>query len=93
MSDRRYRVWIAQPPAAQAANRDGLSTSLVALEPAEPGVFSARQARCYVAAFNRAARRLGSSARAVAVAVTLRYEGDPQPGCPLRQTGELQRNG
>jgi hypothetical protein len=43
-----------------------------------------RQARRYVEAFNRAA--LGGSRKvwAVALPVRVRYEGEPQPGEPLR---------
>ena len=44
---------------------------------------SMAEAARYVTAFNRAAEALGRRTRAVALPVTVRYQGDPQPGQPL----------
>ena len=79
----RYRVWIAgyrdwKPEGLRDVPPDG-----VALEPAEKGDFSARQAARYVEAFNRAALAGGRKIWAVAVPVAVRYDGEPRPAQPL----------
>ena len=52
----------------------------VAMEPAEEGTMSQSQAAVYVEAFNRAALGRRRKIWAIALPVTLRYEGDPRPG-------------
>ena len=52
----------------------------IAVEPAEPGTMTVRQAGRYVEAFNRAAQSGPRKIWAVALPVTVRYVGDPQPG-------------
>ena len=52
----------------------------IAVEPAERGTMSARQARRYVEAFNRAVQERPQKIWAVALPVAVRYVGDPQPG-------------
>ena len=84
----RFRVWIVayrhwQPPSCSDVPPDA-----VALEPAEEGTLSARQAARYVQAFNRAV--LGGPRRIWAVAIRVvgvRYEGEPRPGQPLPDAG------
>ena len=82
----RYRVWITSL-GGLAGGEIGQSRSdsaqAVALEPAEEGTMSARQAARYVAAFNRVAAALGRGVRAVALPVAVRYEGDAVPGRPV----------
>jgi hypothetical protein len=84
-----YRVWIAQPQAGQCDKLDQVRAPLVVLKPAEPGVMSAHQAGRYVEAFNRSARQLGRSVRAVAIAVAICYEGDLAPGRMLAETEDF----
>jgi hypothetical protein len=59
----------------------------VAIEPAEEGAMSARRAAGYVRAFNRVL--LGKQPRiwAIAVPVTIRYEGEPERGERMRDEG------
>ena len=52
----------------------------VAIEPAERQTMTARQAQRYVEAFNRAVENSPRKIWAVALPVTIRYDGDPQPG-------------
>ena len=79
----RYRVWIVRyqgwPPGAW----HDIPTDATAVEPAERGAMTARRARRYVEAFNRAAQTGSQKIWAVAVPVALRYVGEPQPGEPL----------
>jgi hypothetical protein len=79
----RYRVWLAASgdPAPQGCSN--VAPDAVALQPAEPGTMSARQAARYVGAFNRAARARGIKIRAVALPVVVRYDGEPRPGQSL----------
>jgi hypothetical protein len=56
------------------------------LEPAEDGAMSARKANAYREAFNRTILARSRKVWAVAVPVTVRYEGDLQPG--QRETEE-----
>jgi len=77
-------VWIAAYQDWQPAGCQDMPPQAVALEPAEEGTMSARQARRYVLAFNRVALSQGRGLWAVALPVALRYEGDPQPGQVLQ---------
>lgn len=76
----RYRIWIVRyqgwPPRAW----HDIPMDAIAVEPAERGAMTGRRARCYVEAFNRAAQPGSQKIWAVAVPVSLRYVGDPQPG-------------
>jgi hypothetical protein len=79
-AERRCRVWIVRyegppPPAWHDAPRGA-----VALEPAEEQPMPARRAARYVEAFNRAVLRGTQNIWAVAVPITIRYDGDPRPG-------------
>jgi hypothetical protein len=76
----RFRVWIARCEHCQPGGDGQVPPAAVAVEPAEQGTMSADEAATYVEAFNRAA--LGRSGRlwAVALPVTVRYEGEPRPG-------------
>jgi hypothetical protein len=76
----RFRVWIARYARWQPAGYRQVPPAAVAVEPAEEGTMSVEEAATYVEAFNRAA--LGRSARlwAVALPVSVRYEGEPRPG-------------
>jgi hypothetical protein len=76
----RCRVWIVRyegtPPTAWL----DVPAGAVAIEPAEGRAMTARRARRYVEAFNRAALAGTQKVWAVALSVTIRYEGDARPG-------------
>ena len=76
----RCRVWIVRYEGAPPANWHDVPAEAVAIEPAEGQAMSACHARRYVEAFNHAALRGTQKVWAVAVPVTLRYEGDARPG-------------
>jgi len=76
-----YRVWIARCEAWQPSHHQEVPPRAVAIRPAESGTYSRRAAARYVEAFNRAALARGPiRVWAVAVPVTIVYEGDPRPG-------------
>ena len=86
----RCRVWIVRYEGPQPAGWRDVPPAAVALEPAEPGTMSARRAGRYVEAFNRAALAGRRKVWAVALPVTVRYEGDAQPGEPVAVHGFAQ---
>ncbi|MEE9601752.1 MAG: hypothetical protein V3V75_00500 [Thermoguttaceae bacterium] len=80
-ADARYRVWITAYENWQPTGLDAFPPAATALEPAEEGTMSADQAAAYVTAFNRAASAAKQNARwAVALPVTIHYQGDAQAG-------------
>jgi hypothetical protein len=83
----RRRVWIVRYEGPPPARLDGVPAGAVAMEPAERGTFSARAARRYAAAFNRAALAGRRRVWAVPVPVMVRYEGEPSPGDALAVQG------
>ena len=88
----RFRVWITT--CTEHGRGDALvlePETVVALEPAEEGPMSAQEAAVYVEAFNRAAEHRRRKFRAVAVPVTVIYQGEPRPGEALdRQAADAQ---
>ena len=76
----RFRVWIAGYDHWQPRDYRDIPPAAVAMEPAEEGTMSQSQAAVYVEAFNRAALGRRRKIWAIALPVTLRYEGDPRPG-------------
>ena len=83
----QYRVWIIAFRHQRSRNPRGVPPQAVAKEPAEQGVMSAPQAAKYVRAFNRAAMAGKRELRAVALPVTVRYDGEPRPGQTLDDVG------
>lgn len=77
---RRFRVWICGSEDCQPGEGREMHTEKVAIEPAEEGVMSHAEAADYLEAFNAAACARGGRIRAVAVPVTVRYQGDAVPG-------------
>lgn len=75
-----FRVWIADCGSWRPRHPRDQPPEAVALEPAEEGVLSARQAARYVKAFNRTALAQRLPVWAIALPVTVRYEGDLEPG-------------
>lgn len=75
-----FRVWIAACKGWQPTHPLDRPPEAMVLEPAEDGVLSAAQAACYVETFNRAALARGLRVWAIAIPVTVRYEGDVLAG-------------
>jgi hypothetical protein len=76
----RYRVWIVRYEGWRPEAWHDMPEGAIAIEPAERGTMSVRQAGRYVEAFNRAARNGSQKIWAVALPVAVQYVGDPQPG-------------
>ena len=76
----RFRVWIAEYDHWQPHDHRDVPPVAVAMEPAEEGVMSPTQAAVYVEAFNRVALGRRRKVWAIALPVTVRYEGEPRPG-------------
>ena len=87
VASRRFRVWIVRYDDWQPEDLRGVPPRAMALEPAERGTMSARQAAMYTEAFNRAALAASRRLWAIALPVQLRYEGDPRPGEVLVSPG------
>lgn len=88
-----YRVWIARCESWQPAHNQDIPPRAVAIRPAEPGTYSRRAAARYVEAFNRAALNRGHArVWAVAVPVTIVYQGDPRPGELIESQGRAERD-
>jgi len=79
-----FRVWIAAYGDWQPDGYRDVPVAAIALEPAEEETMSAEQASAYVEAFNRTALGGPRKIWAVALPVTLRYEGEPRPGEALK---------
>ena len=77
---KRYRVWITAVSDWQPRDLSDLPPTAVAIEPAEEGTLSARQAAGYIRAFNRALPGKHPKVWAIAFPVTTRYEGEPERG-------------
>ena len=77
---KRYRVWIVRYEPPPPATWHDVPPGAIAVEPAESGTMTARRARHYVEAFNRAAQAGGRGIWAVALPVAIHYIGDPRPG-------------
>ena len=80
IAGRRFRVWIVRYDDWQPEDLRCVPPCAVALEPAERGTMSARQAAAYAEAFNRAALTASRKLWAIVLPVELHYVGDPQPG-------------
>jgi len=80
VTPKRYRVWIARIAGWEPNSCGDVPPTACAIEPAENGTLSARQAARYVRAFNRVVLRGRPKVWAVAVPVAVRYDGDPVPG-------------
>jgi len=86
----RFRVWIAAYDQWQPKDSGEIPPTAVALEPAEEDPMSRSRAAAYVEAFNRTALDRPGKIWAVAVPVTLRYEGDPVPGQMIAPRNRLR---
>jgi hypothetical protein len=90
---KRFRVWIVVYRDWQPDHFCDMPPRATALEPAEPRAMTARQARRYVGAFNRAALAGGKRVWAVALPVAVSYRGDAQPGALLTLADLSRRAG
>jgi len=79
-ADVRYRVWIVRHATFSPTDWREIPPGAIAVEPAESGTMTMRRASRYVEAFNRAALAHSAKHWAVAVPVTIRYDGDLRPG-------------
>lgn len=75
-----YRVWIARYEHWAPESCSQVPPSAIAQELAEEETMSACQATRYVEAFNRAALARHRKLWAIALPVTMRFEGEPHPG-------------
>ena len=82
--ENRCRVWIVQYGEFVPCGWHDVPPGAIAIEPAEGHAMTPVQAWRYVEAFNRAALGGPRKVWAVALPVTIRYEGDARPGEPLR---------
>jgi hypothetical protein len=80
VDSRQFRVWITRYEKWRPRSVRDRPPSAVAVEPAEPGTMSAREARAYAAAFNESALAARCKLWAVILPVVVRYEKDAQPG-------------
>ncbi len=76
----KYRIWITTFEGWHPRSWRDLPREAVAVELAESGCFSAADALAYIEGFNSAAIGRRERRWAVAVPVTLAYDGDPTPG-------------
>ncbi len=79
----RYRVWIVRYEGWRPDAWCDVPAGATAVEPAEGGTMTVRQARRYVEAFNRAVQSSPQKIWAVALPVAIRYVGDVEPGQTL----------
>jgi len=88
-----YRVWIARCGPWQPGGPLEVPAALALVEPSEPDVLPAAEAKRYVAAFNRAILAAGRTTPwAVALPVALGCDGEGSPGTALRRA-HLPQNG
>ena len=79
-----YRLWITTYADWQPAQWSDAPPTATALEAVENGLYSADEAALFLEGFNSAVLQNNDPIWAVAVPVTIRYEGDAQPGMPIR---------
>ncbi len=79
-----YRLWISRYDPSWCPNRwDDLPPRAWAIEPALEGTFDLKQADAFLEGFNRAMLDDPQRRWAIAVPVTVRYEGDLIAGAPF----------
>jgi hypothetical protein len=89
----QYRVWLCAFTDWEPRDSDDLPPSATAVEPAENGTMSALQAARYVQAFNARMMAVGRRLWAVAIPVSITYQGDPSPGQSLSVSQALSKVG
>ena len=76
----QYRVWLCAFADWEPHDANDVPPSATAVEPAENGTMPADQAARYVQSFNRKMMAVGRGVWAVAIPVSIRYQGEPNPG-------------
>lgn len=84
-----FRVWITRFEKWQPAAWDELPPRATAVEPADNSAMSAREAVRFLEGFNRTMLARLSPIWAVAVPVTIRYEGDLRVGAIVTRRTRL----
>jgi hypothetical protein len=79
-----YRLWIATYTDWQPVRWNDAPPTATALEAVENGLYSADEAALFLEGFNGAVLQNKDPIWAVAVPVTIRFEGDAQPGMPIQ---------
>ncbi len=82
-SSTRFRVWIATYDDWLPSAWNELPPLATACEPVENVLYTEAEAALFVEGFNRSMLAEPRQIWAVAVPVTLRYDGDAQPGLPI----------
>lgn len=75
-----YRLWISRYESWAPSRWDDVPPEALALEPAIDGVYSSAQAAAFVEGFNTEMLRDAQRRWAIAIPVTVRYDGDLEPG-------------
>ena len=76
----QYRIWLCAFMDWEPRDSSDVPPSATAVEPAENGTMSADQAARYVQSFNTRMMAVGRRLWAVAIPVSIRYQGEPSPG-------------
>lgn len=79
-----FRLWIARYENWRPQRWNDAPPQATALELIEDSSFSEEEARLFLEGFNSQMLASDRPLWAVAVPVVLRYDGDPQPGEPIR---------
>ena len=88
-----YRLWISRYDGWAPNRWDDIPPEAVALEPAIDGVYSSAQAAAFVEGFNTEMLRDAQRRWAIAIPVTVRYDGDLEPGQRFVNPQTQQRAG
>jgi hypothetical protein len=83
-SPQMFRLWITTYANWRPAQWSDSPPTAIALEAVENALYSADEAALFLEGFNSAMLENSEPIWAVAVPVTVRYEGDAQPGMPVR---------
>ncbi|MBI3839591.1 MAG: hypothetical protein HY288_16850 [Planctomycetia bacterium] len=79
-----FRLWIATYTDWQPMQWSDSPPTATALEAVENGLYSADEAALFLEGFNASMLEHNEPIWAVAVPITIRYEGDAQAGMPVR---------
>jgi hypothetical protein len=82
-SPRLFRLWITTYVDWRPAHWNETPPRATAIEPVEEALYSAQEAALFLEGFNSAMIGQEKPIWAVAVPITIRYEGDAQPGMPV----------
>jgi hypothetical protein len=80
---RWFRLWIASYIDWRPSSWNQIPPRATAIEPVEDGLYSAQEAALFLEGFNSAMLVEQKPIWAVAVPITIRFEGDARPGMPV----------